>query len=274
MHSHMKFSRLREIGRVRGELVRDSYPRMQMFLMVALTGGSGFVASNLMLRAGLTSMGLRYLAAFAVAYLVFLGLLWVWLRTRGEDLDLSFDPGPDLSSSGKPADAGGGKAGAPSEPYSGKGGTFDGGGASGNYETAVVPASSSADLDADSITFIPGAGNATEEAIGEAAGADEFAIPFAVLVIAAAILFSTFFIIQSAPVLFAELLVDGALSATLFRRLRGIQSRHWIDTALRRTAMPFALTAAIVSACGWGMTLYAPDAHSVGDVMLEMKRST
>lgn len=272
MHSHLKFSRLRAVGKVRGELERDSYPRMQMFLLVALTGGSGFVASSLMLRAGLTSMGLRYLAAFAVAYLVFLALLWVWLRTRGEDLDLSFDPGPDLSSGGKPADVDGGKVSAPAEPFRGKGGTFDGGGASGNYETAAAPASSSTDLDADGITFIPGAGKATGEAIGEAAGADEFAIPFAVLVIAAAILFSTFFMIQSAPVLFAELLVDGALSATLFRRLRGIQSRHWIKTALRRTVMPFAMTATIVSACGWGMTLYAPGAHSIGDVMLEMQR--
>lgn len=57
------------------------------------------------------------------------------------------------------------------------------------------------------------------------------------------------------------------LSASLYRRLRGLATRHWLETAFRRTALPFALTAAIVSASGWGMALYAPEAHSIGDVI-------
>ena len=78
--------------------------------------------------------------------------------------------------------------------------------------------------------------------------------------------------IYSAPVLFAELLVDGVLSASLYRRLRGLQTRHWLETAVRRTALPFALTAAIVSASGWGMAHYAPEAHSIGDVITHSKQ--
>ena len=57
-----------------------------MLLLVAITGVSGSVASYLLLlRAGLTEMWVRYLAAFAVTYLVFLVLLWLWMRTRAED---------------------------------------------------------------------------------------------------------------------------------------------------------------------------------------------
>lgn len=79
--------------------------------------------------------------------------------------------------------------------------------------------------------------------------------------------------VYSAPVLFAELLVDGVLSASLYRRLRGLETRHWLETAFRRTALPFALTAAIVSASGWGILLYAPEAHSIGDVISHSKQA-
>lgn len=105
------------------------------------------------------------------------------------------------------------------------------------------------------------------DALGTVAEAEEFAIPLALLVFIAAMLFSLLFMIYSAPVLFAELLLDGVLSAGLYRRLRGLETRHWLQTALRRTALPFIFTAVIFSASGWAMTLHAPDAHSIGDVI-------
>lgn len=79
--------RHREIRRLEGELEREGSSRLQMSLLVMLTGASGFVASYVLLRAGLTEMWLRYLAAFGVAYLAFLALLWLWLRTRADDSD-------------------------------------------------------------------------------------------------------------------------------------------------------------------------------------------
>ena len=72
---------------------------------------------------------------------------------------------------------------------------------------------------------------------------------------------------------FAELLLDGVLSASLYRRLRGLETRHWLETALRRTALPFFLTAIIVSASGWAMTLYAPEAQSIGEVITHAKQA-
>ncbi|MDD2801527.1 MAG: hypothetical protein PHC94_11855 [Methylobacter sp.] len=253
MNSSPEFHRHHEIRRIRGDLERDSFPRLQMFLLVTLTGASGFVASYLLLHAGFVEMWLRYLASFGVAYLMFLFLLWLWLRTRAEDYaDL-----PDIS--GSPSSG----SGSSETCYSGKGGHFGGGGASGSF-----------DAPSESISVIGDSGSSVGDALGTAAEAEGFAIPLVVLILLGAMLFSSIFMIYSAPVLFAELLVDGVLSASLYRRLRGLETRHWLETALRRTALPFALTAAIVSASGWGMALYAPQAHSIGDVISHSKQSS
>ena len=251
MNAFPQRHRHNEIQRIRGDLERDSFPRLQMLLLVTITGASGFLASYILFHAGLIEMWLRYLVSFGVAYLVFLILLWLWLRTRAEDYaDL-----PDFS--GSPS-SGSDSSGA---CYSGKGGEFGGGGASGAF-----------DAPSEHISVIGDSGSSVSDAFGTAAEAEEFAIPLVILVAAAAMLCSSLFMIYSAPILFAELVVDGVLSASLYRRLRGLETQHWLETALRRTALPFALTAAIVSASGWGMALYAPEAHSIGDVVSYSKQ--
>lgn len=246
-----------EIRKIQSDLERDSFPRLQMFLLVTLTGATGFVASYLFLRAGLVEMWLRYLVSFGVAYLMFFALLWLWLRTRaGDYADI-----PDISGAptfGSDGSSVGGKA-----CYSGKGGGFDGGGASGSF-----------DAPSDGILGIDDSGRSGGDALGSVADADDFAIPLVILVFIGAMVFSSLFMVYSAPVLFAELLVDGVLSASLYRRLRGLETRHWLETALRRTALPFAMTAIIVAASGWAMTLYAPGAHSIGGVISYSKRSS
>lgn len=200
-------------------------------------------------------MWVRYLLSVGIAYLVFLILLWLWLRTKAVDY---LEPGlPDLLS---PIDVH-----AHGAEYSGKGGTFDGGGASGWYET---PSDVSLGYGKDS-----GIGKAID-AVGDA---DDFAIPLVVMILVAAavasIAVASLFVVHSAPVLFAELVVDGVLSARLLHRLRDIERRHWLETALHRTALPFAATAAIASACGWAMAQYAPEAHSIGEFMLYIRQA-
>jgi len=249
----LHFDRLRAVQKIRSMLVRDSFPRLQMFLLVALTGAAGFIASYSLLHAGLAEMWSRYLASFAIAYLVFLALLWLWLRTRADDyVDLADLPGSPPSSSG-------------SGNYSGLDGEFGGGGASGSYEEVL------SDMPAI------GGTDSLGETLGSAAEAEELAIPLIVLALIGTLLLSFFYmiysVIYSAPILFAELAVDGLLSASLYHRLRKTESSHWLKTALRRTAWPFALTAAIVSACGWGMSHYAPEAHSIGEVVLHAKQA-
>ena len=68
-------NRARAIQRVRERLVRESFPRVQMALIVALTGGFGLLASFVMLQFGLGSMAIRYPLALSLAYCFFLFLI-------------------------------------------------------------------------------------------------------------------------------------------------------------------------------------------------------
>lgn len=247
MKTPFRFNRGQEIQKVRSSLERDGFPRLQMSLLVVLTGISGFIASFILLHVGLVEMWSRYLAAFGFAYLTFLLLLWIWLRTRAEDYS-----GVDIPSGG--SSSSGGHAGS----CSGHGGHFGGGGAS---ESFAAPLDSAAAAESGPVG----------EALGAVAEAGELAIPLVVIVLVVALLLSSFFMIYSAPTLFAELLVDGALSASLYHRLRGIETKHWLETAVSRTVWPFVLTAVVVSATGWVMTQYAPEAHSIGDVIYHVK---
>lgn len=239
-------TRAAAVRRMRARLLRDSFPRVQMFILVTLTGLAGFGASAAMLVAGVDLMALRYTLAMGVAYLVFLLLLWFWLHTRASDyLDLV------------PVD-GVGPSGAPDLPaalrddFAGKGGSFDGGGASGNVEFA------SEDGVVDTIVDKPLA------AIGQA---EEGAIPLVVILLALGLALSSLFVVWSAPILFAEILVDALLAAGLYRRLRSLERRHWMVAALKRTIIPFALTTLLVAGAGWGMQAHAPGARSIGEVL-------
>jgi hypothetical protein len=210
-----------EVARIRERLLRFGFPRMRMLLLVLLTGGSGLLASWLLLRAGLVSMPLRYLLALCIAYAIFLLLVRLFVE--------HVDPGPDIS-------------GDPTRPYSGGSGSG----------RADAGASSAHGHDAG---LLDGVGAADE------------ALPLVLLVVAAiAIACAALWIIVSAPTLFAELLVDGALSATLYRRLRGLETRHWLDTALRHTIGPFLVTAIVLVAFAFAAQHYRPHAHSLGDV--------
>lgn len=66
---------------------------------------------------------------------------------------------------------------------------------------------------------------------------------------------------------FAELLVDGALSYALYRRIKATDSPHWIESAVRRTVLPLVLTGVFVTATGAAMAAYAPGAHTIGQFM-------
>lgn len=222
--------RRREVERQRFHLETFGQPRLQMMLIVALTGLGGFLASFVMLHLGVSSMALRYPLAVGAAYLVFLILLWLWLRTTRDDYDIE-DPGIDT-----------------------------GRGRSGGESGSDCGVSSAPPESADA----SGLGD-VGEALG---GADEFALPLIVLALAAALLFASGWIVYSAPLLFAELLVDGVLAASLYRRLKGgdpgLETRHWLETAVRRTGWPFAATALVFCIAGAVMHQLAPEARSIG----------
>jgi hypothetical protein len=105
------------------------------------------------------------------------------------------------------------------------------------------------------------------DAVEVVGAADAFAIPLAFVLFAAALLLSSLFVIYTAPTLLAEVLFDTLLAAGLYRRLKHIDRRYWLETAVRRTIWPFALTALCLAATGWAMAHYVPGADSIGDLL-------
>lgn len=233
--------RQREINRIGQRLLHHGYPRLEMAFLVLVTGLAGFIASFALLHAGVETMMLRYPLAVGCAFIALLVQLWVWLKLRHDWRADLVDAAGDLASGSSDAAPG----------YSGGGGTFDGGGASGNFD-------------------MPG-GDLLSGPVEAAANAEEAAIPlFALIGIAAvalSMLLLAFSLVSTAPFLFAELLVDGAMSATLYRRLRHLQQRHWTQAAVRRTIVPFALSALLLALVGFGMEWAVPGAHTVGQFL-------
>jgi len=208
-----------EIARLRERLERDHWPRLQMSLIVLLTGAVGFLASYALLGAGIEAMALRYPLAAAGAYLAFLALLWTWARTREHDAWTEADP----------TEIG-----------------FDAGGR---------PAAQAAE-----------AGDG-DWGLSAADAGDEAAWVLAALAAALCAVLAALWVIWIAPALMAELILDVALAGGLYRRLRRIETSHWLSTALRRTALPFLIIAAIAAGAGAAGAAYAPGAQTVGEVL-------
>ena len=224
---------------------------MEMSVIALGTGAAGFLASSTLLHLGLYAMWLRYLIALAVAYLVFFALLRLWLLLRGrriEARDVS-DLTDVVLELRLPRPNG----------LAGGGGQFGGGGASALIDgkralpAAVVEAKSGAASSLD--LFDP----------------DEAVLPLLLIAALLAALLAAVWIVYSAPSLFAELLVDGALVGGLYRRLRRNESRSWISTILRNTALPFAATGLLFVAAGWFIQSRIPEARSIGDAVRQMR---
>lgn len=225
-------SRSQLIQRIRHELETRGYPRLQMMLLVALTGGAGFLASFTLLTCGVDSLALRYSLAVAIAYLVFLLLLWVWLRADFDTYDGLDEVAMEI------------------------------------VDAIPEPASRGSSTQSEPLVELPDVSVPGIDAVGDA---DELAIPLGIVLVVAglvlAILLASVSVIFSAPILFAELIVDGVLAASLYRRLRRTDSRHWLQSAVRRTIVPFAITAALAAIGGWGLSVNAPGARTLGDAL-------
>lgn len=243
-------------------LERHGSPRLQMALIVAATGGIGFLASVLLLRAGIESMALRYPLCVAIAYVAFVCLLWCWLRLSARDFD-----GLDLSSGN--VDVPRPNLGSAVEGVSytpGGGGDFAGGGGGSTFDG--MPNVSAVPVDGDVIALADGSQAAGDAASG---GLDldfgEIVFVFALIAFVFAIGWAAIGVISTAPVLLAELLVDAGLSGSLYRRIAGIEGPHWLRTAVERTLWRFGLVAVIAFGIGLVAHTYAPGTKTIGPAM-------
>ena len=246
-------SRYHAVLHLQSQLEERSFPRLQMGFLVGLTGGFGLLASFALLNAGMQSMALRYPLALGLAYLFFLFLLWLWLRSTASDY------AGELPNLGEGMPSGGGVSGdarPPAPMSSGGGGQYGGGGANGSFDHAA-----GVSLDE------PFAAEPVGKVAASIADADEYTVPFLVILLALCLALASFYVVYLAPSLFAEILFDGALSYSLYRHLRGVGSSHWMGTALRRTVLPFGITAIFLCLAGMAMATYATGARTVAEVM-------
>jgi hypothetical protein len=142
-------------------LEKRGYPRLQMLLLVGLTGGAGFCASFVMLHLGVDALALRYPLAVVIAYGAFLRLLWVWLRARRDELDGTVDFSDVVNAAPEVV--------ARAKRWEGGGGKFGGGGSSGSWN---------ADQQSEPLVELPELPLPSVDAVADA---DEVAIPLAIL---------------------------------------------------------------------------------------------
>jgi hypothetical protein len=254
----------RHVERVRQVLLRRGMPRVQMSLILAATGAAGFVASFAMLRLGLSLMWLRYALAVLLAYAVFLLLLRLWLLLHSReplpdlpDFDL-INPNLNLSdlnagptSFGGSGDFGGGGAGG-SWSSAGEGlgrvstpsGAGGGGGSGGGGGGSGLLDSLSFDVDDEGCVF--------------------FLLALALIVAGT---LAALYVVYAAPLLLAEILVEGVLLSGLYRGMKKARRAggDWLRVALRRTWLPVLLTLVTFSAAGYLLQRAAPRARSIGE---------
>ena len=234
-------------------LRQHGWPKLQMFLIVLLTGACGFLTSaGLLHLAELKILWLRYALASLSAYLVFLALLRFWLfykRTfSGFDLpDVNLDfsgANIDLSGLGESGDF----------AFSGASGDAGGGGAGGSW-------------DGGDVSSLDTGGSHSSLFDGVSLDGDEGCLLLAaILLLALGILVVALYFIYSAPVLLAELLVDGLLMSGVYREMQKREAGNWLPTALRKTWLPAALLIVSLAVSGFLLQKAVPRANSLGDV--------
>jgi hypothetical protein len=169
--------------------------------------------------------------AVVLAYGVFLLLMWIWIRWRWDNVLDGLSP-----------DVGGGcpspRGSAVESPWSGAGGRSGGGGASASWNGPASVSSGDAGE-------LPLTGLAEDEA-----GLPLLAI-LGIVALVATVLLASVWVVWSAPVLMAELLVDAAIAGGLYRRMQGMHEQGWWRVCVSHTVWPLIGLLLFFAVLGW-----------------------
>lgn len=240
------------VGRLRNRLTRHGAPRLQLLFIISIAGTVGFLISAGALWLGLSSMTVRYPLAAACGYLTFIVLIraWIaWQRGRWDpevDIDpevLDVDLQPGAASDDVPLFQGGRSGGAGASDHWAEG--------SSNGAAGPTGGGSHVDIDLDELW------------------------PVAIAAVCAVGgLIAILYVVYAAPILLAEVALDGAVVAAFYRRLRRADAAHWAATILRRTWMPAVVLVVSTTIAGFAFERIAPEAQSIGGVIRELIPAT
>lgn len=204
--------------------------RIHMTLILAGTFLAGLVTTRVLMGLGVNTLAVRYAIAVCLAYLVFLGLVKLWLLYVGSDGDASLDPEDaiELSFDGARAVA----------LHSGGGGSGGGGSGSG----------SPWDLD-----------------LGDDLGGLIFMIALIVIVVLLGGI--AIYYIYMAPAVLGEAFFEVVLAASIARRARKAEGAGWLGAVWRATVWPFLGVLALSIVLGWLAQRHCPEALKLRDAV-------
>jgi hypothetical protein len=247
--------------------------RFHMSLILGGTVLSGVATSKILLLLHVKAMYLRYPVAIAVAYLVFFGLMKLWLlyiashaqgresgkRSSGSgqqnilgDTADSLSGLPDLSFDGPSL---------PSASFRGGGGDFGGGGASGSYSDA-------GDAVTESLSSSAKGGSGTGGSFDLDVDLDDAVfVLIALVVLLAAIFGAAFYLIYQAPAILSEAAFNFFLATSLAKRARKMDEPDWVGSVFRATWIPFFIIMALSAVAGAVFHKFYPGATKLSEII-------
>lgn len=232
---------------MRVHLEEYGYSRLELSLVVALSGVCGFLVSYGLLGGGVLSMPIRYGVAGLAGYLAFLALIRVWLAWKSR-LQSAFDTVDVLDA----VDLAPRLFGDPSPASLFEGGRSGGGGAAGSWAEGRSSGGGSS-------------GSSWSDAWDGDLG---WILVFAAALLAG--LATIGYVVYLAPLLLAEVLVDGVIVATIAHRVSDLERRDWTATVIRRTWLPALAVVGLLMLGGYALQKIAPDARSIGPAIAQI----
>ena len=234
------------------------YPRLVMLGLILITALSAFLLSFGLRMAGVTDLALRYLIVWVLVYLLFIGLARLWAGWQLSNKDSSFDA--DISELIPDGDGFNGDSN--TGDYVGSGGQFSGSGAKGSWGDSSSSSTNSANslVTKKFSSHSNSTGGSTSKSDSLFDGLDfdlgDAGLPIVLVLAFLAVIVSalggfawmSYSLIETAPILLAELLVDLMIVNGLGRRLRIVHANgeHWFFTVWKRTQKFFWLIVAVI----------------------------
>ena len=243
--------------------LNSEFPRLQISLILVITALSGFFTSFILLQIGIYSMAFRYFISVVVAYSAFLLLLriWIWMQ-KGQQIDFDLDlEGVDLSAVTFSSSS---SSSSDTDFEFGGGGDFSGGGSGGSWDENDAPAPSFGIASTTSTKGGKSGGGGVTSILDSADGDDLLWIILAAIALLAAFI-AAFWVIYIAPTLLAEIFVDGVLVTGIYSRVKKMERKYWLTTAVKKTILPAVIIAICFGIAGFALQEAAPEARSIGE---------
>jgi hypothetical protein len=267
--------KITQLQKMRGFMrrFRERYSlRIHMCAILLATAGSGALASKLLLLVHVENFTIRYPLAVLFSYLVFFACIKLWLVyvTPGADSGSgsSFVDGSDIPITGY----GGGSGSGNVASFSGSGGEFAGGGASGDFDigsdaaTEGIASAAVSDASSGAAEGVGDVVGGVGDALGDDGGVAAIVVIAVLAILLLAVLGASVYVIYQAPMILSEAALQGVLAASLTKHTKAMAQSDWVGSVFKATWKPFACMLLVALMCGAVLHTYFPAAVRLADV--------